>query len=77
MSIILMKADSNAGVVQKKVELVKINEKYYIELESFEDSECIIELSISLSAENDLLRERIAILEEKLKLQETTGGLSL
>jgi hypothetical protein len=70
MAIIVMRSELKEGLVQKKVEIVKIEEKYYIELDEFEDSECIIELSISLSAENDLLRERINILEAKIKILE-------
>ena len=52
--------------------LVKINDKYYLELENYENGELengqrLVELSIALAKENEAQRERIAVLEAKLK----------
>lgn len=68
MSIILLNTQGNSKYVTKQVELVKLNDKYYIELEEFEHSDCIVELSIALAKENEALKERVQILEERLRL---------
>lgn len=52
--------------------LVKINDKYYLELENYENGDLenaqqLIELSIALAKENEAQRERIAVLEAKLR----------
>lgn len=52
--------------------LVKINDKYYLELENYENGELenaqqLVELSIALAKENEAQRERIAVLEARLK----------
>jgi|GEM_PF-5003933 len=52
--------------------LVKINDKYYLELENYENSELenaqqLVEFSIALAKENEAQRERIAVLEARLK----------
>ena len=67
MAIILLNTDSTSNLMTKQVELIKLNEKYYIELEEFENSECIVELSIALSKENEALKERINLLEDQLR----------
>ncbi len=51
--------------------LVRINGKYYLELDGYENSELVnaqrvVELSIALAMENEVQRERIAVLEAKL-----------
>jgi hypothetical protein len=51
--------------------LVKLNGKFYLELESYENSELenaqqVVELSIALAQENEVLRERIEVLEARL-----------
>lgn len=80
MGIYLLNAEETAHSLEKKYEIVKINGKYYIELDNFDDSECMIELSISLATENDILRERIHLLEEKLRVYsscyKSNGNLS-
>jgi hypothetical protein len=53
--------------------LVKIEGKYYLELENYENSELentqqLIELSIALARENEAQRERIAVLEARLRV---------
>jgi hypothetical protein len=68
MSIIVLNALGTSKVATRKVEIVKFNGKYYIELEEFENSDCIVELSIALASENQALKERIKILEDKLIL---------
>lgn len=55
------------------MELVKINGKYYLELESLENCELnnvkqLVELSIALARENEVLRERIEVLEARLQV---------
>lgn len=67
MSVIILNAQGNAKYITKQVELVKLNDKYYIELEEFEHSDCIIELNIALAAENQALKERVQLLEERLR----------
>jgi hypothetical protein len=67
MEIIVLNPYGPSKVVSKKVEIVKLNGKYYIEMEEFENSDSIVELSIALASENHALKERIAILEEELK----------
>jgi adenine C2-methylase RlmN of 23S rRNA A2503 and tRNA A37 len=62
-------------LLEKKYELVKFNDKYYIELDNFEGSDGIVELSISLAAENDILRQRIKTLEKKIKILETCSNI--
>ena len=49
------------------MEVVTINGKFYVELDQIHDVDSIVELSIALARENEVLRERIAILEEKLR----------
>lgn len=68
MSIIVLNPTSSSKFVTKQVEIVKLNDKYYIELDEFENSDCIVELSIALAQENEALKERIQILEERLYL---------
>lgn len=70
MSIILLNTQGVSKYVSKQVELVKINDKYYIELDEFENSDHIVELSIALAQENQALKERIQSLEERLSLAE-------
>lgn len=70
MSIILLNTQGASKYVSQQVELVKINDKYYIELDEFENSDHIIELSIALAQENQALKERIQSLEERLRLTE-------
>ncbi|MBD0254406.1 MAG: hypothetical protein ICV83_01705 [Cytophagales bacterium] len=53
--------------------LVKIDDKYYLELEHYENAELentqqLVELSIALARENEAQRERIAILEARLRV---------
>ncbi len=74
MSVILLNTGGPSKLVSRQVELVKLNGKYYIELEEFENSDCIVELSISLATENQALRERIQVLEERIKLLQTNGS---
>jgi hypothetical protein len=52
--------------------LVKMNDKYYLELENYENgglenAQQLVELSIALAKENEAQRERIAVLEARLK----------
>ncbi len=52
--------------------LVKINDRYYLELDNYENGELenaqqLVELSIALAKENEAQRDRIAVLEAKLK----------
>lgn len=52
--------------------LVKIDNKYYLELEGYGDGELenaqqLVELSIALAKENEAQRERIAVLEARLR----------
>ncbi len=54
------------------MELVTIDGKYYIELEKLKNSEMeniqhLAELSIALAKENEALRERIEVLETRLR----------
>ncbi|MEX2568097.1 MAG: hypothetical protein WD431_19270 [Cyclobacteriaceae bacterium] len=63
MTIVVLKPVEQFKLEKKKVELVKINNKYYIELEEFENLDSIVELSIALAQENEALKERIMLLE--------------
>ena len=52
--------------------LVKIDDQYYLELENYENAELentqqLVELSIALARENEAQRERIAVLEARLR----------
>lgn len=67
MALILLNTDNASNLITKQVEIIKFGEKYYIELEEFENSDCIIELSIALSKENEALKERIELLENRLR----------
>lgn len=49
------------------MEVVTINGKFYVELNQIHDVDSIVELSIALARENEALRERIDVLEEKLR----------
>jgi hypothetical protein len=62
----------DSSILGKRYELVKFNEKYYIELNDCEDPNSIVQLSISLAADNDLLRLRIKMLERKIKVLENS-----
>lgn len=70
MSIILLNTGPSK-VITKQIEVVKLNNKYYIELDEFESSDSILELSIALSQQNESLREHIAILQEKLSIYDS------
>lgn len=76
MAITVMNPSKELHVLEKKYEIVQANGKYYIELEDFDGSESIIQLSISLAAENDFLRLRIKTLEKKIKLLESKINIS-
>lgn len=68
MKIIQLNTGTEDPVPEKKnVELIKVGNKYYIELESYENIDCIVQLSLSIASENEMLKERIAILEKKLQ----------
>lgn len=69
MKIVVLNPTDHSELVGKQVELVKFNDKYYIELEGFENSDCIVELSIALTQENEALKERIYLLERWLNLR--------
>lgn len=56
----------------KAAEVIQLNGKYYLQLESLENSELengqqLVELSIALARENEILRERIEVLEARLR----------
>ena len=68
MSMILLNATGPSKFASKKIELVELNGKHYIEVSEFENSDCVVELSIALAAENQALKERVEILEERLRL---------
>ena len=69
MAIVVLNPSCESKFLRKQVEIVKINDKYYIELNEFENSDCIVELSIALAQENESLKERIYLLEEWLNLK--------
>lgn len=66
MALVILDADKET-IQSRKIELIRMNGKYYIELNEFEQSDSLLELSISLASEGDILRERIQVLEEQLK----------
>ncbi len=66
--MILLNATGPSKFVSKKIDLVELNGKHYIEVSEFENSDCVVELSIALAAENQALKERVKILEERLRL---------
>lgn len=66
MSIYLHHKDPEE-ISRKRVEMIKVDGKYFIELDEYQGLDSIVELSISLSSENDVLRERVSILEEKIR----------
>ena len=68
MSVIKLHSGLNASLSKKKIEILKLDGKYYIELEEFQNNDCIVELCISLASENQSLRDNISILEEKIKV---------
>ncbi len=68
MSMILLNATGPSKFVSKRIELVVLNGRHYIEVSEFENSDCVVELSIALAAENQALKERVEILEERLRL---------
>ncbi|MFN3405019.1 MAG: hypothetical protein ACK40G_13040 [Cytophagaceae bacterium] len=55
--------------LRKNVELIRHNNKYYIELDSYQNFDSVVQFAISLAKENESLKERIAILEKKLKIK--------
>ncbi len=68
----LLHTDGNAQPQPLGAGLVKLNGKYYLELDGYENSELenaqrLVELSIALAKENEVQRERIAVLEAKVK----------
>ena len=74
MAIVVLNPSCETKFLKKQVEIIKIDGKYYIELDEFENSDCIVELCIALAQENESLKERIHLLEGWLKLgqQEAT-----
>ena len=62
----LLNSTAAPPCASKQVELIRINGKYY--LEEFDNLDYIIELSIALAKENELLKERIQLLEDRLYL---------
>ncbi len=75
MAMNVMNSAKSLQILEKKYELVQVNGKYYIELDDFDGSESIVQLSISLAAENDMLRLRIKTLEKKIKLLELNANM--
>jgi hypothetical protein len=71
MKIIQLNIQSDVYLETKTVELIKVNNKYYIELENYDNINCIVQLSVSIAKENEILKERIAILENKIALCRT------
>lgn len=69
MKIVVLNTTGHSKLVERQVELVKFNDKYYIEIDEFENSDCIVELSIALAKENEALKERVQLLEERLDLK--------
>lgn len=68
MSMILLNAAGPSKFASKRIELVEFNGRHYIEVSEFENADYIVELSIALAAENQALKERIEVLEERLRL---------
>ena len=71
MSTMPLHSDGNSQPKPLTTGLVKLNGKFYLELESYENSELenaqqVVELSIALAQENEVLRERIEVLEARL-----------
>jgi len=67
MAIFISEPDGYTELTKKQVELVKFNDKYYIEVKEFENLDSIVELSIALVQENEALNERIQLLEKLLQ----------
>jgi hypothetical protein len=72
LSAMLTHTDGNSQPRPLVEGLVKWNGKYYLELNDYPNSELengqrVVELSIALAMENEAQRERIAVLEGKLK----------
>ncbi len=74
MSIVQLYSGINPNTVKKQVQLLKVDGKYYIELEEFENTDCILELCLSLATENQALREKIDVLEEKVLIYKKEVG---
>jgi hypothetical protein len=68
MKIIQLDIQPDLHLEKRTVELIKVNNKYYIELENYDNINCIVQLSASIAKENETLKERIAILENKIAL---------
>ncbi len=75
MSIIKLHSGIHTNLQKKKIEILKVEGKYYIELEEFQNNDCIVELCISLASENQSLRDNISILEEKIKVLQKRDSL--
>jgi hypothetical protein len=68
MKIIQLNIQSDVHLEKKTVELIKVNNKYYVGLENYDNIDCIVQLSASIAKENETLKERITILENKIAL---------
>lgn len=53
-------------VLPKKVEIIQYNGRNYIEFAQYENIEHIVDLAISLAKENEVLKERLQLLQDKL-----------
>ncbi|GEM_PF-1699869 len=53
-------------VLPKKVEIIQYNGRNYIEFGQYENIEHIVDIAISLAKENEVLKERLQLLQDKL-----------
>ena len=68
----LLQTEGNSQPKPLVAGLVKMNDKYYLELEKYENdylenTQQLVELSIALAKENEAQRDRIAVLEARLR----------
>ncbi|MDJ1503289.1 hypothetical protein [Xanthocytophaga agilis] len=69
MDFLIFNSTSPFKIISKHIELVNTNDICYLEVDNtFENIASIVEWNIALTVENESLKERIKILEDRLKI---------
>ncbi len=53
-------------VLPRKLEVIQYNGKNYIEFNQYENIEHIVDLAVAMAKENEVLKERLHLLQDKL-----------
>ncbi len=74
MEINIKTCDNGEAITRKNVEIIKIGGKIYVQMDHLDHGENVMILADSLSAEMIILQDRIRVLEERLRMLESSSG---